>query len=497
MSTHTPVHPAAGAEIAADAEASTDAGNASTAVSSADLSFAEGLRYVTTQDAPVTPWEAGHKPSLAELREHFGPIFDRIASGASEREAHRVLPFVEIAELNRAGFTVLRVPTEYGGPGVSFTDWVQLLIDLAAADPNIAHQYRSHAGFVETLRYQDEQTRQYWYAKVLAGDVVGNASTEIGGNALNTLNTTLAVQADGTGVLNGAKYYCTGTAYATHTRVSATLLDADGTPTEGRQFAVVSTRAPGVELEDDWNGFGQSLTGTGTTRFTDVKVAPEHILNRVPGSAEAQFEAPLFQLVLLAVLAGIARNVVDDAAAGVRRRTRSFNTGLGVPHSEDPQILGVVGRLSAQAFVVESAVVEAARRLEAAEGVLSLEGEDAGTGDGNGDADTGAAATGNTDAGTGAATDTAQRLLTEAELAVERAHVTVPGIVTSICSDLFLTGGASNTSREKNLDRHWRNAQTVATHNPLVFRERIIGDYLVNGTVPEGLNAIGEVRRAS
>ena len=73
----------------------------------------------------------------------------------------------------------------------------------------------------------------------------------------------------------------------------------------------------------------------------------------------------------------------------------------------------------------------------------------------------------------------------------------MPSIVTSICSDLFLTGGASNTSREKNLDRHWRNAQTVATHNPIVFRERIIGDYLVNGTVPEGLNAIGEVTRAS
>lgn len=362
---------------------------------------------------------------------------------------------------------MLRVPTEYGGPGVPFSDWVQLLIDLAAADPNIAHQYRSHAGFVETLRYHDEQTREFWYAKVLAGDVVGNASTEVSGNALNTLNTTLAVQADGSGVLNGAKYYCTGTAYATHTRVSATLLDADGTPTEGRQFAVVSTRAPGVELEDDWNGFGQSLTGTGTTRFTDVRVAPEHILNRVPGSAEAQFEAPLFQIVLLAVLAGIARNVVNDAAAGVRRRTRSFNTGLGVPHSEDPQILGVVGRLSAQAFVVESAVVEAARRLEAAEGVLSLQDPDA------------------------------QRLLTEAELAGERAHVTVPSIVTSICSDLFLTGGASNTSREKNLDRHWRNAQTVATHNPIVFRERIIGDYLVNGTLPEGHNAIGEVRRAS
>lgn len=35
---------------------------------------------------------------------------------------------------------------------------------------------------------------------------------------------------------------------------------------------------------------------------------------------------------------------------------------------------------------------------------------------------------------------------------------------------LFDTGGASAIARALNLDPHWRNAQTVASHNPLARR---------------------------
>ncbi|MFC6257272.1 acyl-CoA dehydrogenase, partial [Kocuria oceani] len=80
------------------------------------------------------------------------------------------------------------------------------------------------------------------------------------------------------------------------------------------------------------------------------------------------------------------------------------------------------------------------------------------------------------------------------EIAVEHAQVTVPELALGAAQDLFLTVGASATSTAKGLDRHWRNAQTVATHNPIAFRARALGDYLINGTLPEGLNAIGDAR---
>src|SRR5699024_9783555 len=85
----------------------------------------------------------------------------------------------------------------------------------------------------------------------------------------------------------------------------------------------------------------------------------------------------------------------------------------------------------------------------------------------------------------------------EAEIAVEQAQVTVLEDTVRVASELFLTGGASNTAVKKGLDRHWRNAQTVSTHNPIVFRARNIGRYYVNCTLPEGRNAIGDPKTGS
>ena len=46
---------------------------------------------------------------------------------------------------------------------------------------------------------------------------------------------------------------------------------------------------------------------------------------------------------------------------------------------------------------------------------------------------------------------------------------------------LFDAGGASATSRERNLDRHWRNARTLASHNPAMYKARALGDLRING----------------
>jgi hypothetical protein len=49
---------------------------------------------------------------------------------------------------------------------------------------------------------------------------------------------------------------------------------------------------------------------------------------------------------------------------------------------------------------------------------------------------------------------------------------------------LFEAGSASATSTTRRLDRHWRNARTLASHNPAILREGYLGDYYLNGTIP-------------
>lgn len=401
--------------------------------------------------------------SYEALSLRLSPVFAQIAAGALRRDRERELPFEAVQELDVARFGALRVPERFGGVGASVETALRLVIDLAEADSNVAHLYRSHLGFVESLRFQPVDVQEHWYARILEGETVGNASTERGGNNLGELNTRLVRDGE-KWRLDGAKYYATGSVFANHTRVSVAV---EGAP--GQVFAVVPTDANGVTLEDDWDGFGQRLTGTGTAVFDGVAVPPEGILARASASPESVHEDAFFQLVLLAVLAGIARAACRDAIATIAARTRVFNTGSGSLFKDDPLIQQVVGRISAKAFAAEATVLHAARALDAAlEAVeeVGAEREDY--------------------------LGPVPYELSLAEISVEQAQVVVPDLALGAAQQLFETVGASGTSVDKGLDRHWRNAQTVATHNPVAFRARAVGDFLLNGTLPEGLHSVGE-----
>ena len=79
----------------------------------------------------------------------------------------------------------------------------------------------------------------------------------------------------------------------------------------------------------------------------------------------------------------------------------------------------------------------------------------------------------------------------EAELASGKAQVIVSELILRATTDLFNALGASAAKADNLLDRHWRNARTVASHNPLIYKARIAGDWLINGTEPPYIWQIG------
>lgn len=373
-------------------------------------------------------------------------LLERIRAGAAERDRSRELPRELVAEVLASGVPAARVPVSAGGAGASLADLTDQLITLAAADSNIAHVFRGHLAVVEQQFFEpDQERRAIWYRRVLSGSLVGNAQSEL--TATSDLATTLSDDGDGLR-LNGRKYYTTGSIYADWIDLSARRGDED-------VQVLVATRERGVESIDDWRGFGQRLTGSGTTTFSEVAVDPSDVR---PYSADHDgFRHPylmgFFQLVLLAVVAGIGRAVVDDAIAYVQPRRRIFGyAGEALPR-EHPLVQSIVGELSADAFSARAIALEAARSLDRALDAYV---------DGRGDADA----------------------FTRAQLDVYRAQQTVLPTVVNAASRLFEVGGASAVDSDLALDRHWRNARTVATHNPAVHRQRAIGDWELNGTPP-------------
>ena len=452
--TPLPATPASASSSTTPAIPATDSAVTPAAAPPADATPADATSAPAHAPATDSPGVRSAETRYTDLAARFRPLFARIAEGALDRELTRTLPFEQVGWLKDSGFTSLRVPADYGGDPVSHEHLFRLLIELAEADSNVAHLLRSHFAFGETVALQPAPFRARWFPRILAGQIFGNAATERSGNALGTTATTLR-QRNGQWLLDGEKYYTTGSIFADWVVVLASTAGVDG-----RQYAVVPARAPQVSILDDWDGFGQPLTGTGTAVFTNVPVPAEDILER---RITSTLEPAFFQLFLLAVLAGIGRAAVRDATALVQTRTRTFNTGSGALFREDPLIQEQLGVLAAKTYAAEAVVTAAARDLDAAV-ELDLSPEDA---------------------------------FLRAELAVQQAHVVVPDLVLDAAGGLFDVTGASATGRGKALDRHWRNARTVATHNPRIFKARAVGDYRINGTIPEGLNSIGEARTPS
>lgn len=398
-------------------------------------------------------WGQGPSTRYGALAAGFRPIFARIAAGAVEREQGRHLPWTEIAWLKETGLTTLRVPREAGGLGASLPELFSLLVELSAADPNVTNALRSHFGFTEdVLNASDATWRDLWIGRIAAGQTIGSGFSETGDAKAASYSTTLSRSDDGWRV-NGEKFYTTGSLFADWINLGAR--NEAGDPVG----AVVDRHAPGVEVLDDWDGFGQALTASGTARFADVAL-PADAVN--PFGSRFRYSSAFFQLVHLATLAGIARAAATDVARLVADRRRIYSHGNAPRVSADPQILQVVGRVRGQAYSAGAIVLQVAQALEHAY-QAQQNGDDA--------AALEAAAT--------------------AELEVNQAVTVVSSLVLEATTVLFDALGASAARKSHGLDRHWRNARTITSHNPRIYRERILGDYAVNGALPAGQYRVG------
>jgi alkylation response protein AidB-like acyl-CoA dehydrogenase len=79
-----------------------------------------------------------------------------------------------------------------------------------------------------------------------------------------------------------------------------------------------------------------------------------------------------------------------------------------------------------------------------------------------------------------------------AELETSQAVTVVTNLILEASTLIFDTLGASSTKKPNGLDRHWRNARTLSSHNPRIYKDRIVGDYAVNGTPPPYQWRIGQ-----
>ncbi|RWR30371.1 SfnB family sulfur acquisition oxidoreductase [Sinirhodobacter populi] len=369
------------------------------------------------------------------------------ATTAAARDRDRLLPWEELDRFSASGLWGITVPAEFGGAGVSTVTLARVISILAAADSSLAQIPQNHFYALEILRSGGTPAQQAHFNRLaLQGRRFGNAVAEIGRRDFT--RATRLIREEGGLVVQGRKFYCTGAIYA---HVIPTLAADE----DGKQVMVFIPRdSEGITITDDWDGFGQRVTGSGSVAFDRVAVERDWI---VPFQASFDRPTPIgphAQIMHAAIDLGIGQGAFADMLSFIRDRARPW-LDAGVERAQDdPLTLQGVG--------------EVAVRLRAAEALLHRSGRvlDA------------------------AIREATEETVADASIAVAaaRALTTEAGLLAA--SKLFELTGTSATLGDEGRDRYWRNVRTHTLHDPVRWKYHAVGNHTLNGVNPPRHGAI-------
>lgn len=364
-------------------------------------------------------------------------------AGAAQRDRDRQLPWPEVELFTRLGLGGIRIPRAYGGAEVSHVTLAEVFRILCAADPALGQIPQNQFGLLSVIENvgSEAQKRQV-FAGILAGRRLANAGPER--NTKHTLEIKARITRGDAGLeVSGEKFYSTGALFAHWVAVKA--LDDSGTGV----LALVERGVPGLAIVDDWSGFGQRTTASGTVLLDRVPVADDLVFHNSRLAEVPSIQGALSQLIQAAIDAGIAEAAIDDAIAFIRERSRPW-VDAGVERaSEELYTIAEIGRLKTE--------------LNAANALLERAGQVL-------------------DEVAAAPIDAAAAA--RASIAVAEAKVLTTEISLLASEKLFELAGSRATLAEFGLDRHWRNARVHTLHDPVRWKVHAVGNYHLNGAFP-------------
>jgi SfnB family sulfur acquisition oxidoreductase len=313
---------------------------------------------------------------------------------------------------------------------------------LAEGDASIGQVPQNHFYILEALRNDgSEEQKTFFFGRALAGDRFGNALSERGTKTVAHYNT--RITRDGLAYrINGSKFYSTGVIFADWITVFA--VDEEDRLT----MSFVPRGTDGIEIVDDWDGFGQRTTGSGTTILNNVRVTADAVVHHHRGFERPTTIGSVGQIIHAAVDLGIARAAFAETIDFVKTKSRPWMDSGVERACDDPLTIAKLGQIAIRLDAATATIERAGRKVDIAQ------------------------------------IEPTEEHVVAATLAVAAAKVLTTEIALEASSALFELAGTSSVKSGLNLDRHWRNARTHTLHDPVRWKYHVIGNYHLNGVTP-------------
>lgn len=357
------------------------------------------------------------------------------------RDQQRILPVDVIQELSHKGLGGIRIAKKYGGAQVSNKTLAHVFRILSKADASVGQIPQNQFGLLNAIEnIASESQKQFIYAEILKGKRLANGGPERNSKDTKTIETRLD-QVNGQYILNGEKFYSTGSSFADWLAIRAIH------PLGHTVLTIINAQAQGVEIANDWDGFGQRTTASGTVRLKNVVVSPELIMDEKPLADASKYRGAYSQLIQVAIDVGIAEAAFADTLSAIHKARPIVDANVEKA-SFEAYTLQEVGKLN---ILLDAAIL---LLDEAAEYLDQLDAQDIVT----------------------------PEQASKASIIVAESKVYANDAALQISEKLLELGGSRSSLSIRNLDQHWRNARVHTLHDPVRWKLHAIGNYYLNGT---------------
>lgn len=370
-------------------------------------------------------------------------LSQELAQTAVERDAKGGVPEEEIQRLRDSGLLPLVVPKQYGGIGATWVDGLKVVQELSKADGSIGQLYGNHLNLTALGHVAGTAAQKEKFYRETAKNNLFWA------NAINTRDTRLQIAPEGENFrVNGVKSFGTGVAVA-DLRVFSAVQDGVELPVS---FVIPKDRE-GLTSNQDWDNIGQRRTDSGSFTFNNVLVYKDEIFGppEPPDSAFSTFLGIIAQLTKTSVYLGITEGALAAAREYTKTTTKPWITSGVDSASLDPYILHHYGDFWVELQGAIALANQAAQKVQASwDKDIDLTFAERG----------------------------------EVAIAVFAAKALATRVGIDITNRIFEVTGTRATASKYGFDRYWRDLRTFTLHDPVDYKLKAIGDWVLNGQVP-------------
>jgi acyl-CoA dehydrogenase len=267
------------------------------------------------------------------------------------------------------GLFGLTMPEEFGGAGLSLSQYIETIRQLSYAMPCYRSIISINVGMTcsAIVKSGTEEQKAYWLPKLAAGEIASFGLTEPGSGSDSAAMATTAIRSGNGYVLNGTKRYITNAPFAKVALIMART-NKEALPKNAHVSAfLVPMDAAGISVGKSDKKMGQSGSHIADIIMDDVHISGDALLGGEEGKGfqTAMQSLDNGRLSVAAAATGYARRMLDTAMRYANER-KAFGEAI----VNFQLIQQMLADSEIEIYAAECMIADACKRADAREPIL-------------------------------------------------------------------------------------------------------------------------------